>query len=72
VTTGVAQWVVVGVIVAVCAAYATKVLLPRGARRLLAGWLERRGLAGAAAKLDSSGGGCDACAGSGARRSGKA
>jgi hypothetical protein len=54
------QWLIVGLIVVLSAAYAVKVLLPRAARLRLAGWLRARGRADLAAPFEA-GTGCDAC-----------
>jgi hypothetical protein len=56
------QWLLVLAIVAVCVAYAVRVLLPAGLRRSLARRLRARGREEWARRLEA-GGGCDACAG---------
>lgn len=68
---GVTQWAIVGIVVAVCVAYALRALLPMTWRRALAVRLRRSGLAALADRLDAADGGCAACArnpGSGAPR----
>lgn len=57
----VTQWLVVLAIVAVCAAYAVRALLPAGARRALARRLRAGGWERWATSLEA-GSGCDACA----------
>jgi hypothetical protein len=57
----VTEWLVVLAIVAVCAAYAARVLMPAGLRRSLARRLRAAGREQWAAGLEG-GGGCEACA----------
>jgi hypothetical protein len=64
------QWLLVLAIVAVCAAYAVRALMPAGARRALARRLRAAGRDEWARGLEA-GGGCDACAGAAARKAGE-
>jgi hypothetical protein len=63
------QWLLVLAIVAVCAAYAVRALMPAGARRALARRLRASGRDEWARGLEA-GGGCDACAGAAPRKAG--